>query len=60
MAKIISDSEYADVVLNQHFARALEEGGVDDWNYYWNALNNYAENLGYESWDDLREDIIGE
>lgn len=37
---------------------ALESGGVDNWSYYSDSLNEYLEDLGYDEFDILAKDTL--
>ena len=59
MAKVLSDQDYAALQVRNHKLAALENAGVDDWSGYYDSFREYAEELGFDSWDDLMSTILG-
>lgn len=39
--RIINEYELFSLLMDAHIARALDIGGVDDWSFYGDAINNY-------------------
>lgn len=46
---IISETEYNELRGSYHFAEALMQGGVDNWDGLGESLEQYAKNHGYMS-----------
>lgn len=44
----ISEDELITLLKNNHMLEALQQAGVDNWNWYGDALNNYLSFYKYD------------
>jgi hypothetical protein len=51
-AKLITRSEWIKLKRAQAMLRALEAGGVDNWDWYSEAYRDYAQRIKGKPWDD--------
>lgn len=49
--------EIKELFLDAMKYRALDCGGVDNWGWYEESLNDFAHDKGYDSWADLDDDM---
>ena len=54
---IITESEYRRLLLDSERLKRLEEGGVDNWTYYYYALNP-DNDLSIDEWEEQYVDDI--
>lgn len=54
----ISIDVFKDLIRDAYKFRALDEGGVDNWAWYDEALSNGLEKYNIDDYDELAEEII--
>lgn len=52
--RIINEYELFSLLMDAHIARALDNGGVDDWSFYGDAINNYLDGESIDSFAEKR------
>lgn len=51
----ISEEEYNKLQYHSKELAALKAGGVSNWEWYEESLEEFAKEYGYKSWDELEE-----
>jgi hypothetical protein len=56
--EVLPHEDYKDLLVDRDTLYALEAGGVDNWNYYGDAINDYCNEAGFETIEEMVENYL--